>query len=94
MTITDPTDPDYDYEADASATDAEHVFDPATDTGRVLTGSFDQFLYVAPSDIERQVRWVQDAIDAGLAAWDQEWREWFIAVPVDVEMVTIGDTLD
>jgi hypothetical protein len=30
MTITDPTDPDYDYEADATAADAEHVFDPAT----------------------------------------------------------------
>lgn len=31
---------------------------------------------------------VQDAIDLGLASWDDERRQWFIAVPTDIEVDT------
>lgn len=33
----------------------------------------------------------RDAIDLGLASWDGEQREWFLAVPVDVETRYVTD---
>ncbi|MEH3107168.1 MAG: hypothetical protein PGN09_07760 [Sphingomonas fennica] len=37
----------------------------------------------------------QDAIDLGLASWDADKREWFIAVPTDIEVDTgVGDRRD
>jgi hypothetical protein len=45
-------------------TGAPGWFDPGTETGRILTENFDDFLCVGlPGDIDRQVAYVQQAVD-------------------------------
>lgn len=64
----------------AIGTGAVGWFDPASPTGEVLSGDFDQFMYAGPSNLEGQISWITEQLEV-----------WSPAMPLFI-FINIGET--